>query len=112
MKRGEVWTAAGGKDNRRKRPLVIVQDDRFDNPQSITICSFTTNPAEAPLFPLVVEPDAENGIRAVCRLAVDKITTVPKSKLHAKIGCLADPDMVRRNRAMLVFLGIAAPAHR
>ena len=95
---------AGGKDNRRKRPLLIVRDDRFDNPKSITICSFTTNPAEAPLFPLVVEPDAENGIRAVCRLTVDKITTVPKSKLHTKIGCLADPDIVRRNRAMVVLL--------
>jgi mRNA interferase MazF len=40
---------------------------------------------------------------------VDKITTVPKSRIGARIGRLADEDMVRLNRAALVFLGIAAP---
>jgi len=40
---------------------------------------------------------------------VDKITTVPKARLGANIGRLADEDMVRLNRAVLVFLGIAAP---
>ena len=113
MKRGEVWTVAGGEDYANKpRPAVILQDDRFDVTKSITICPFTTNPAEAPLFRLVVEPDAENGPRAICRLMVDKITTVPKSKLRTRIGRLADQDLVRLNRAMLVFLGIAAPSHR
>ena len=40
---------------------------------------------------------------------VDKITTIPKAKIGARVGCLADEDMVRLNRAVLVFLGIAAP---
>ena len=112
MKRGEIWTVAGGKDYSGKpRPAVIVQDDRFDGTKSITICPFTTNPAEAPLFRLIVQPDAENGLRAVCRLMVDKITSVQKSKLREKIGRLADQDRLRLNRAILVFLGIAAPAN-
>ena len=113
MKRGEIWTAAGGKHYASKpRPMVIVQDDRFDDTDSITTCSFTTDPTEAPLFRLVVEPDAQNGLRAVCRLMVDKITTVPKAKLRTQIGRLADQDIVRLNRAILVFLGIAAPAKK
>ncbi len=113
MKRGEVWTVAGGNHYAGKpRPAVIVQDDRFDDTKSITICPFTMNPAEAPLFRLMVEPNAENGLRAVCRLMVDKITSVQKSKLREKIGRLADQDMVRLNRAILVFLGIAAPANK
>ena len=113
MKRGEVWTVEGGEDYANKsRPAVIVQDDRFNDTKSITICPFTTNLAEAPLFRLVVEHDAENGLRAICRLMVDKITTVSKSKLRIRIGRLADQDLVRLNRAMLVFLGIAAPSHR
>jgi len=41
---------------------------------------------------------------------VDKITTVPKAKVGVRIGRLADEDIVRLNRAILVFLGIAAPA--
>ena len=111
--RGEIWTVAGSKDYAGKpRPAVIVQDDRFDYTDSVTVCPFTTDPMEAPLFRLAVEPDVGNGLRAPCRLMVDKITTVFKTKLGKKGGRLADQDMVRLNRAILVFLGIAAPANK
>lgn len=111
MKRGEIWTVAGGKDYAGKpRPVVILQDDRFDSTDSITICAFTTDPTDAPLFRLPIEPSESNALRSVCRVMVDKITTVPKSKIGARVGRLADEDIVRLNRAVLVFLGIAAPA--
>ena len=110
MKRGEIWTVAGGKDFAGKpRPAVILQDDRFDMTDSITICSFTSDPTEAPLFRLAIEPHARNGLRAVSRLMVDKITTVPRTKLGSRVGRLSNQDMVKLNRAALVFLGIAAP---
>jgi mRNA interferase MazF len=113
LKRGEIWTVAGGADYARKpRPAVIVQDDRFVDTKSVTICPFTTNLTVAPLFRLVIEPDAENGLRVVSRLMADKLMTVPKSKLRTQIGCLADKDVLRLNRAMLVFLGIAALARK
>ncbi len=38
---------------------------------------------------------------------VDKITTVARDKLGERIGRLDDEDMVRLNRAILVFLGLA-----
>ena len=108
MRRGEVWTAAGGKDYAGKpRPIVIVQDDRFDATSSITICAFTSDPTDAPLFRLVVEPSEVNGLDTVSRLMVDKITTMPKAKLGKRIGRLADNDMVRLNRALMIFLGLA-----
>ena len=108
MTRGEVWTAAGGKDYAGKpRPIVIVQDDRFDATSSITICAFTSDPTDAPLFRLVVEPSEANGLDTVSRLMVDKITTMPKAKLGKRIGRLADNDMVRLNRALMIFLGLA-----
>ena len=53
MRRGEIWTVAGGKDYAGKpRPVVLLQDDSFDATDSITICAFTTDPTEAPLFRL------------------------------------------------------------
>ena len=111
MKRGEIWTVAGGKDYAGKpRPAVILQDDRFDMTDSITVCAFTTDPTDAPLFRLPIEPSEANVLRALCRLMVDKITTVPKAKIGIRVGRLADEDMVRLNRAVLVFLGVAAPA--
>jgi mRNA interferase MazF len=108
MKRGEVWTVSGGKDYAGKpRTVVIVQDDAFDATDSITICVFTTDPTEAPLFRLPVEPSERNGLRAACRLMVDKITTVPKSKVGERIGRLDDEDVVRFNQAVMVYLGLA-----
>ena len=109
MKRGDIWTVAGGKDYAGKpRPVVIVQDDRFDATDSIAICAFTTDETEAPLFRLPVEPNERNGLRAACRLMVDKITTVPKAKVGARVGRLDDEDILRLNQAVLVFLGLAA----
>jgi mRNA interferase MazF len=106
--RGEIWTAAGGKDYAGKpRPIVIVQDDRFDATSSITICAFTSDPTDAPLLRLVVEPSEANGLEKVSRLMVDKVTTVPKAKLGRRIGRLADDDVVRLNRALMIFLGLA-----
>jgi mRNA interferase MazF len=108
MRRGDIWTIAGGGDYAGKpRPVVIVQDDSFDATDSITVCAFTTDATDAPLFRLPIEPNQRNGLRAVCRLMVDKITTVPKAKVGARIGRLDDEDILRLNQAVLVFLGLA-----
>lgn len=108
MERGEIWTVAGGKDYAGKpRPAVIVQDDNFDATDSITVCPFTTGESEAPLFRLDIEPNERNGLRARSRLMVDKITTLAKSKIGTQVGRLDDEDVLRLNRAMLVFLGLA-----
>jgi mRNA interferase MazF len=108
MRRGEIWTAAGGTGYAGKpRPVVIVQDDVFDSTASVTVCAFTTSEIEAPLFRLPVSASEGNGLAAACRLMVDKLTTIPKGKLGRRIGRLDDEDVVRLNRAMLVFLGLA-----
>lgn len=112
MKRGEVWTAAGrgGDYTRKPRPVVILQDDRFDAVASVTICPFTTNPTDAPLFRVPVEPSELNGLDAPSRIMVDKITTVRRTRLRTIIGRLDDDVVLRLNQAILVFLGLAAPA--
>ena len=107
MKRGEVWTLSGSGYAGKPRPAVIVQDDRFDATASVTICAFTTDATEAPLFRLAIEPDSQNGLRLTSRLMVDKITTVPKSRLGECIGRLSAAELVRLNRAIAVFLGLA-----
>ena len=113
MKRGDIWTVSGGKDYAGKpRPVVILQDDTFDATGSVTICAFTTDPTDAPLFRLLVEPNERNGLRSPSRLMLDKITTVPRSKVGEKIGRLDDEDVLRLNQAAMVFLGLAvSPRH-
>ena len=107
MKRGEIWTVAGGPDYTGKpRPAAIIQDDSFDATASITICPFTTLAIGAPLVRLAIEPSERNGLRAESHLMVDKITTVSKGKLEKRVGCLSAQDVVRLNRAVVVFLGL------
>jgi len=108
MKRGEVWTVSAGAPYAGKpRPAVIVQEDRFGATSSITICAFTTDPTDAPLLRMLVEPSDRNGLSSASRLMIDKITTVPKVRLGKRIGKLNDEDVVRLNRALTVFLGLA-----
>jgi mRNA interferase MazF len=108
VKRGEIWTAsAGGGYVGKPRPVVIVQDDRFAGTASITLCAFTTDPTEAPLLRLRIEPSEANGLRETSSIMVDEVTTVSRDKLGQRIGRLADEDVVRLNRALMLFLGLA-----
>lgn len=109
MKRGEIWTASAGSGYVGKpRPVVIVQDDLFDATASVTVCALTTDPTDAPLFRIPVDANDATGIRQPSRLMVDKITTVPRSKLGERVGRLSDDDMTRLARSMVVFLGLAS----
>ena len=108
MNRGEIWTASAGSGYVGKpRPVVVVQDDRFNATASVTVCAFTTDPTDAPLIRLHIEANEVTGIRESSRLMVDKITTIPRSKLGERIGQLSDDDMIRLSLALVVFLGLA-----
>jgi mRNA interferase MazF len=110
VRRAEIWTLSGGADYTGKpRPAVIVQDDHFDT-DSVTICPFTTDPTDAPLFRLLVEPDQGNGLAAPSRIMVDKVTTVRRTRIGERVGVLDDTTVLRLNRALVVFLGIASSA--
>ena len=109
MKRGEIWTAAAGSGYVGKpRPVVIIQDDLFDATTSVTVCAFTTDPTDAPLFRIPVDADDTTGIRRPSQLMVDKITTVPRTKLGERVGRLSDDDMTRLCRSIAVFHGLAS----
>jgi mRNA interferase MazF len=108
MRRGEVWTVAGGPAYAGKpRPAVIVQDDRFDANDSIVMCPLTTDPTPAPIFRLPIQPSAQSGLRSPCRMMVDKLTAVPRRRLGRLVGSLTSDEMRALNRAIFVFLGLS-----
>jgi len=105
--RGELWTASGRDYAGKPRPVLIVQDDRFDATDSVTICPLTTNNAGAPLLRISLQPNAYNGLTTASHIMVDKITTVPRSKIGQRIGKVSTTDMLQLERGLLVFLGMA-----
>lgn len=108
MKRGDICIAATrGAYTGKPRPVVIVQDDRFDATASVTVCPLTTSEVEAPLLRIAVDPTDATGIRQSSQIMVDKVTTMPQGNVGEHVGRLSDPDLVRLDRALLVFLGLA-----
>jgi mRNA interferase MazF len=108
VRRGELWTAAGGKHYAGKpRPVLIVQDGRFDATSSITVCPLTSDPTEIPLLRVPLDPDDSNGLDAPSSIMLDKVTTMPRSKLGERIGKVSDTDMLALSRGLVVFLGLA-----
>ncbi len=109
MTRGEIYTAAArGAYTGKPRPVVVLQDDRFDATASVTVCPFATNPVEAPLLRLPVDSSEDNGLEQPSQLMVDKVTTVPRSSLGERLGKLRDEELVALNRSLIVFLGLAS----
>ena len=113
MKRGEIWTVAGGPNYAGKpRPAVIIQSNRYKIRLSATICMLTSHSSEVEQAWLKVEPSSRNGLSVTSCLMVDKITTLPRGKVGRKIGELDEADMAALNRAAIDFLGLAdSPAN-
>jgi mRNA interferase MazF len=108
VRRGEVWTASGGADYAGKpRPVIIVQNDQFPLTQSVTTCSLTTTEVDAGILRVRIEPTEMNGLKALSFVMVDKVTTIPRSKLGRCIGSLSAADLESLSRALAVFLDLA-----
>ena len=108
MRRGDIVTVAGGVHASKPRPAPVVQDDRFDATDSVTVCPFTTTDVDAHLLRVPVAADEVNGLSQDSYLMVDKITTVRRSNASTVLGRLEATRLVELERRLLVFLGFGA----
>jgi len=107
MKRGEIWTVAGGVYSSKPRPAVIVQDDRFGELDSVTVCPLTTTQVDARYLRMPLVATALSGLDDASSVMVDKLTTVQRSNVGVRVGALSTTELVELERLLLVFLGIA-----
>ena len=98
---------AGGVYASKQRPAVLLQDDRFDATDSVTVCLLTSTEVPAPLLRLPVQMDSVSGLDAPGWVMIDKITTVRRSNVTRRIGRLTASQLVDVERLMMVFLGLA-----
>ncbi|HYN30874.1 MAG TPA: type II toxin-antitoxin system PemK/MazF family toxin [Dermatophilaceae bacterium] len=107
MKRGQIWTAAGGVYASKPRPVLIIQDDYFGATSSVVVIPMTTTDVDAPFARVPVHATATTGVAKDSFAMVDKVTTVRRSSLGEHVGRATSAEMVEVERALLVFLGIA-----
>ena len=108
IRRGDLVTVAVKGDFGKPRPALVIQSDLF-NPThpTVMLCLVTSDLREAPLFRLTVEPTPANGLKLASQIQVDKLMTVLREKLGPSFGRLDDATMVKVNRALALFAGIA-----
>jgi mRNA interferase MazF len=108
VKRGDVVTVAVQGDYGKPRPALVAQADLFnDTHASITVLPLTSSIVDAPLFRLTIDPSRQNGLTRVSQIMVDKPISVPREKIGKVIGKVGEDAMIRVNRALSVWLGIA-----
>jgi mRNA interferase MazF len=108
IRRGDLVIVSVPGDYGKPRPALVVQSDLFSALPSVTLCPLTsTLRDDAGLIRLTVEPTLANGLQQVSQVIIDKITTVAAGKVSPAIGHADDACMLRVNRALTVFLGIA-----
>jgi mRNA interferase MazF len=108
LKRGDIATVALPGSFGKPRPALVVQSDLFNETHpTVTILPLTSDLRNAPLFRIVVEPSATNGLQKVSQIMVDKPMTFPREKIGTAFGRLDDETMLRVNRALAVWVGIA-----
>jgi mRNA interferase MazF len=108
VKRGELIVVSLQGDYGKPRPALVVQSDLFNDHPSLTIAPVTGTIVDAPLFRVTVEPSATNGLRAISQVMVDKLTTVRRDRVAQSVGQLEEAAMLRVNRALVLWLGIAS----
>ena len=108
MKRGNVVTVAMQGDFGKPRPALVLQSDVFsDIHATVTIALISSELVQAPIFRLDIEPSETNGLTKASQIQIDKIQTVRIERIGQVIGELNDVIMVRVNRALALWLGLA-----
>jgi mRNA interferase MazF len=74
---------------------------------TLTVLLISSELIDAPLFRLTIEPDQINGLTQQSQIQVDKAMTVRREKVGQVIGRVDDAMMVRVNRALALWIGLA-----
>jgi len=107
MRRGDVVTVAAPGDYGKPRPAVVIQSDLFGDLPSVTLCLVTSTLRETPLVRITVDPSPDNGLQRISQIQADKVMTAARERVGGVIGRLDDATMLKVNRSLAVFIGIA-----
>lgn len=105
QQRGDLVTISLQGDYGKPRPALIVQTDLLAELDSVVLCPVTSELRTA-AFRVTIEPTARNGLRALSQVMVDKLSTLPRSKIGHSFGRLEDERMRAVDRALLLVVGV------
>jgi len=104
-KRGGLFTVSLPVDYGKPRPALVIQNDLLNELDSLVLCPVSSDLRTAD-FRVTVEPSAVNGLRQTSQVMVDKLSTLPRSKVGETFGRLEIEKMRAVDRAMMLVIGV------
>ena len=108
MRRGDLVTVAVQGDFGKPRPALVLQSDLFNETHpTVVVCLMTSALRDTPLFRITMDPTPQNGLKSISQIQVDKVVSVLRGKIGETFGRIDDATLLKVNRALAVFVGIA-----
>jgi mRNA interferase MazF len=73
--------------------------------ESVVLCPVTSDLRNA-TFRVTLESNPVNGLRTLSQVMVDKLTTLPRTKISEPFGRLDEERMKTVDRALLLVVGV------
>jgi mRNA interferase MazF len=105
--RGDLVTIALPRDFSKPRPALVIQSHFFEQIDTLTVALITSAIIDAPYMRVTVVPTAQNGLKAISQVMVDKVMTSRTERIGAVFGRLETEIMLEVDRRLALFLGIA-----
>jgi mRNA interferase MazF len=111
-RRGEIYLVGFdptvGREIRKTRPAVVIQNDISNQYSPITIVAAISSQFSDPPFPreVVIEPE-ESGLPKRSAIIVNQIRSVDRLRLQKRLGRLSAPSLERLDQAIGISLGLA-----
>lgn len=103
--RGDLVTVSLQGDFGKPRPALVIQSDLLTDLESVVLCPVTSDLRNA-AFRVTVEPNPANGLRTLSQVMVDKLSTLPRTKISEPFGRLDEERMKMVDRALLLVVGV------
>jgi mRNA interferase MazF len=108
LKRGDIAIVAAPGDYGKPRPALVLQADLFQETESVVVALITSDQRpKAALFRKPIAPTDTNGLRHPSDVMLDKLVSLPRTKISKAVGRLTDAEMAEITASLALFLGLA-----
>lgn len=107
VQRGDFVTVVAPGDYGKPRPALVVQADAFIRLPSVIVLLLTSRITGRGLLRITVPGDRESGLHRPSDIMIDKLLTLPRTKVGERIGRLDAGTMRAVDFALARILGLA-----
>lgn len=112
IRRGEIYLTSFdpsvGREIRKTRPALIIQNDIGNAYSSLTIVAAITSKISPVPYPVevITSPTKQNGLRTNSSIRLDQIRAIDKLRLIKRLGTIDPLTMQKVNEAIKISLGL------